>query len=102
MARIPKPTIRAPKMETFHKHHATNAIWMALPSPVTTIYSMVIAGSVTGLAYYFGDSLGNGKGQFWMYTVMAVMTVLGITLIWLRARKIKKQAQQTESFEEAV
>src|SRR5688572_7116686 len=89
-------------MERFHKHHATNAIWQALPSPVTTIYSMVVAGSLTGLAYYFGDNLGNGKGQIWMYTVMGVMTVIGVGAIWMRARKIKKEAQKTESFEEAV
>lgn len=102
MARIPKPNIRAPQLETFHKHHATNAVWQALPGPVTSIISLVMAGSITAMAYYAGDTLGGDKGQLWMFIAMGVMTVIGLVLILLRARKVKKEAQRTESFEEAV
>ncbi len=102
MARIPKPNIRAPEMEKFHTHHATSAMWYALPGPATTMYSLLVGGSVTGLAYYLGDSLGDGKGMFWMYAAMAVMTVIGIILMVFRSKRIKKSAKTAESFEEAV
>ena len=102
MAKIPKPNIRAPQMETFHTHHATSAMWYALPSPVTTIYSLLIGGSVTGIAYYFGDMAGDGKGMMWMYIAMAAMTVVGLILMFFRGRKMKKQAANREQFEEAV
>ena len=102
MARIPKPHVSRPQMETFHKGHATSWLWYALPGPLTMVYSLVVAGSVTGLAYYFGDSMGGGSGSTWMYITIGVMTVIGLLLVGIRAKREKKKAQNAESFEDAV
>lgn len=102
MARIPKPNIRAPQMETFHKHHATNALYNAMPGPVALMYSLVMCGSVTGIAYYLGDAFSDGKGLWWMYASMALMTVIGLVIMLFRVRKAKKSAANREGFEDAV
>ncbi len=101
MPRIPKPNIRAPHMETFQRHHATTAAYNAMPGPVTMAYSLLLAGSVTGLAYMAGDAFGQ-NGMWWMYGSMAVMTVIGLVLMMFRVKKAKKLAASREGFEDAV
>jgi hypothetical protein len=88
-------------METFQTHHATTAAYNAMPGPMTMAYSLLLAGSVTGLAYMAGDAFG-GKGMWWMYGSMAVMTIIGLVLMLFRVRKAKKLAANREGFEDAV
>ncbi|HEX2750030.1 MAG TPA: hypothetical protein VHM91_18620, partial [Verrucomicrobiales bacterium] len=102
MARIPKPHINKPQIETFHKGHATSWLWYALPSGLTMVYSMVAAGSITGLVWYIGDTYGNGQGSNWMYIAIGAMTLIGLICLIFNARRNKKKAAVAGSFEEAV
>ncbi len=85
---------KTPRLQTevYTKGHAYAHIWNALPSPVTTLYSLVMSGSLTGLCYYFGDRFGDGQGYRWSVICIAIMTVIGLTGTLFKSRRLKKEA----------
>jgi hypothetical protein len=89
-------------MEVYTSGHASGWVQNALPSPLTSFYFILMSGSVTGLAYFFGDKW-YGAGDLWSTVAIAVMTALGLAAMGLRARKAKKAEQeQGEGFESAL
>lgn len=100
---IPRPSVSRPQMEVYTSAHAKSWMWNALPGPVTTLYSLAVAGSVTGLAYYFGDMGGREQGQTWSMIAIAVMTVIGLISGFFSARKAKREQEAAGGdFEEAL
>lgn len=97
---MPKPA--RPQMEMYTSGHATSWIHNALPGPLTSFYFLFMSGSVTGLAYFIGDKY-YGNGTLWSTVSIAVMTLLGLILMGIRARKAQKAAQeQGAGFESAL
>lgn len=91
-----------PQMEVYTSAHASTWMYNALPSPLTSFYGLVMAGSVTGLAYYIGDKWFN-NGMMWSITAISIMTVIGMIGMGLKARSARKEAaHQGEGFEEAL
>lgn len=95
-----------PQMEVYTVGHGRGYIYSALPSKVTTLYSLLMAGSVSGLAYFLGDRFdpsppGRG-GYFWFVAAMGTMTAIGLIATFFRARRIRKTQKQSEGFEEAM
>ena len=66
------------------------------------IYSMIAAGSITGMAWYLGDTYADGKGSTWTFIAIGVMTVIALILLLIRVSRAKKQSRMAGSFEEAV
>lgn len=99
-----KSSIPRPQMEVYTSGHAKSWIWNALPGPVASLYSLVIAGSVTGLAYFFGDRYANGSGYTWSLIAIGVMTVIGLIAGGFRAARAKKEANEggDEGFGDAL
>lgn len=97
-----KPTIRKPsrpQTEVYTASHASSWMHNALPQPLTSFYFLLMAGSITGLAYFIGDKWF-GNGALWSTVAIATMTVIGLIFMGLHARKAKKAAQeQGEGFE---
>jgi hypothetical protein len=99
-SKMPKPS--RPQMEVYTSGHASGWVQNALPSPLTSFYFILMSGSVTGLAYFFGDKW-YGAGDLWSTVAIAVMTAIGLAAMGLRARKAKKAEQeQGEGFESAL
>lgn len=97
---IPKP--RRPEMEVYTASHGTSWVYNALPSPLTSIYSLLMAGSIAGIAYFIGDKF-YGDGTLWTMAAIGAMTVIGMVFMGFRARKTKQEVQeQGEGFEEAL
>ena len=97
---IPKPS--RPEMEVYTASHGTSWVYNALPSPLTSFYSLLMAGSISGLAYYIGDTWF-GDGAFWTIIAISVMTVISLAILFLRARRAKNAATvEGEGFETAL
>ena len=80
--------------ETYTTGHAHSWIYNALPSPLTSLYSLLAAGSVTGLAYFFGNMFGGeGGGDRWMMFVIAGMTAIAAMGFIFSARRAKRAAK---------
>jgi IcmF-related N-terminal domain len=100
-ANIPRP--RQPEMEVYTASHGTSWIYDALPSPLTSFYGLLMAGSISGLAYFIGDTWGGGAGAFWSIIAISVMTVISLVLLGFRARRAKNEAREEgEGFETAL
>ncbi len=89
-------------MEVYTASQGTSWLYDALPSPLTSIFSLLLAGSISGIAYFIGDKY-QGDGTYWAVAAISVMTVIGLVILGIRARKAKKEQQaQGEGFEEAL
>ena len=98
--------MQRPQTEVYTASHARSFVYMSLPSPITTLYSLVMAGSLTGLAYYLGDRFdaqpeGRG-GYFWFVTVVGTMTVLSFLGMGWKGLRGRKKQRQAEEFEGAL
>ena len=103
MPKFTKPRAPRPQMEVYSSSHAKSWGYNALPGPVTSLYSLIMAGSITGLAYFAGDKWGGGQGNLWSIIAISVMTVIGLIIMGFRARKAKReQEEQGEGFESAL
>lgn len=103
MPKFSRPSAPRPQMEVYTSSHAKNWGYNALPGPVTSLYSLIMAGSVTGLAYFAGDKWGNGQGTLWSIIAISVMTAIGMVVMGFRARKAKREhEEQGEGFESAL
>lgn len=107
MARKPiisKQNVPRPQMEVFTTGHAKSWMWNALPSPIASLYSLIAAGSITGLAYFFGDRYASGNGYMWSMIAIGVMTVIGLIVGGFRAMRAKREAGQggSDGFNEAI
>lgn len=103
MPKFKKSSVPRPQMEVYTSSHAKSWGYNALPGPVTTLYSLIMCGSVTGLAYFAGDKWGDGQGTLWSIIAISVMTVIGLIVMGIRARKAKKEHEaQGEGFESAL
>ncbi len=85
------------QQEVYTTGHAHSWVYNALPGPVTSLYSLLAAGSITGLAYFFGNMGGNNKGDQWMMIAIAAMTLIGIIAFLFSARKAKRAAKARET-----
>lgn len=97
MARKPifdKRNMPRPQMEVYTSGHAKSWVWNALPSPVASLYSLIAAGSITGLAYFFGDRYESGQGYTWSLIAIGIMTLLGFIVGGFRAARAKKEARE--------
>ncbi|HEY3897602.1 MAG TPA: type VI secretion protein IcmF/TssM N-terminal domain-containing protein [Chthoniobacter sp.] len=96
--RLPKP-----QMETFSTSNAKSWIWQILPAPLTTLFCLVTAGSITGLAVYLGDRFDDGKGYQWSMIAIGVMTVIGLGVAaFAKRRQSAAQRQHAAGFEAAI
>lgn len=96
------PTAR-PQMEVYDASYARSGAQSVMPSPVTSFYCLVFAGSITGLAYFIGDKWFDGNGLLWSMIAIGVMTVVGIGIIAMRAQRAKGQPRvQGEDLESAL
>ncbi len=105
MAKKTKSRVRTPQpqMEVYNSSHAKNLGYSALPSPVTSLYSLIMAGSISGLAYYVGDTWFEGQGMLWSIIAISIMTVIGLVALGIRAKRVKsEQEAQGEGFESAL
>lgn len=92
-----------PQMEMYSSSHAKSGAYSALPSPVTSFYCIIFAGSITGLAYFVGDKWFEGSGMLWSMVAMGVMTIIGLIIMGIRSIRAKKHSQaQGENLESAL
>ncbi|HEV7403950.1 MAG TPA: type VI secretion protein IcmF/TssM N-terminal domain-containing protein [Chthoniobacteraceae bacterium] len=100
-----RPRVPKLQVETFHSGHAKSWFWRVLPSPITMLYCVLAAGSVTGVAYFLGDRVGSGgHGYQYSLVAIAVMTVIAGIAGWVRKKRGDKgdDRERAAGFEEAV
>ncbi len=98
---ISKPA--RPQMEVYTSSQASGWVYNALPSPLTSLYSLVMAGSITGLAYFAGEKWGgDGGGTLWSTIAIGVMTTLGLAIMGFRAKRAKAEASEQGDFTSAL
>lgn len=103
MPKFTKPAVPKPQMEVYTSSHAKTFGYNALPPAVTSLYSLVIAGSITGLAYLVGEKWFGGQGTTWSMCAIGLMTVIGIIAVIIVGRKAKRaEAARGEGFESAL
>jgi hypothetical protein len=98
---ISKPA--RPQMEVYTSSQASGWVYSALPSPLTSLYCLVMTGSITGLAYFAGEKWGgDGGGTLWSTIAIGVMTTLGLIIMGFRAKRAKAEASEQGDFTSAL
>lgn len=102
MRKVNTPKPARPQMEVYSSGHATGWMHDALPSPLTSLYSLIMAGSISGLAYFAGDKW-SGNGMLWATVAIGAMTLIGLVWMGFSAKRAKKKTQEQEAgFESAL
>ena len=103
MSKSSKRAVPKPQMEVYSASQGRSAGYNALPSPLTSFVGMLVAGSVTGVAYFVGDRWFDGRGTLWAGVAIGCMTVIAAVAFLISRRRARKKAEEDQGgFESAL